>query len=206
MVGGGLTSQLNPCCRHAPPPRHHARPRNKLATNVTLRLLPRTQETQVLEAIIAVHLQAYDFDWDQAQGRRMHSEFTWTCPECRRHVPDRLGTCRCGYQGLNEFKVTPVHDREDTGVSALWGSCWLDRHFDTPLRTHASFQTSGALLCHRVERGYGGSGLTTELMVSGHHRYLLCNGSWEPIRSLGISTPRTGKECGRYPLISRMIG
>ena len=42
----------------------------------------------------------------------MNSDFTWTCPECSRHVPNRLNTCRCGYQRLNEFKATPVHDRE----------------------------------------------------------------------------------------------
>ena len=35
--------------------------------------------------------------------------------------------------------------------------------------------------CHQVERAYGGSDLTTELMVSGYRRYLLFNGSWEPI-------------------------
>ena len=56
------------CPDHAPLTRHHARPRNELATNVILRLLPRTQETQVLEAIIAVHLKAYDFDWEQVDS------------------------------------------------------------------------------------------------------------------------------------------
>ena len=55
---------MSPC----PLTRHHARPRNELATNVILRLLPRTQETQVLEVIIAVHLKAYDFDWEQVDS------------------------------------------------------------------------------------------------------------------------------------------
>ena len=32
------------------------------------RALPRTQETQVLEAIIAVHLNPYDFDWEQVDS------------------------------------------------------------------------------------------------------------------------------------------
>ena len=42
--------------------------RNELATNVISRALPRTQETQVLEAIIAVHLNPYDFDWEQVDS------------------------------------------------------------------------------------------------------------------------------------------
>ena len=32
------------------------------------RALPRTQETQVLEAFIAVHLNPYDFDWEQVDS------------------------------------------------------------------------------------------------------------------------------------------
>ena len=28
----------------------------------------------------------------------MNSEFSWTCPKCSRQVPNRLNTCRCGYQ------------------------------------------------------------------------------------------------------------
>ena len=35
------------------------------------RALPRTQETQVLEAIIAVHLNPYDFDWEQVDSRNL---------------------------------------------------------------------------------------------------------------------------------------
>ena len=31
-------------------------------------VLPRTQETQVLQAIIAVHLNPYDFDWEQVDS------------------------------------------------------------------------------------------------------------------------------------------
>ena len=47
---------------------HHARPRTDLVTNVIARALPRTQETQVLQAIIAVHLNPYDFDWEQVDS------------------------------------------------------------------------------------------------------------------------------------------
>ena len=32
------------------------------------RALPRTQETQVLQALIAVHLNPYDFDWEQVDS------------------------------------------------------------------------------------------------------------------------------------------
>ena len=35
------------------------------------RALPRTQETQVLQAIIAVHLNPYDFEWEQVDSRKL---------------------------------------------------------------------------------------------------------------------------------------
>ena len=42
--------------------------RSKFATEVISRSLGRTQETQVLQAIIAVHLNPYDFDWEQVDS------------------------------------------------------------------------------------------------------------------------------------------
>ena len=38
----------------------------------------------------------------------MNSEFTWTCPECRRHVPSRVNKCRCGHQ--REISATGTAD------------------------------------------------------------------------------------------------
>ena len=45
--------------------------RNTFVTDVILRFLGRTQETQVLQALTAVHLNPYDFDWEQVDSREL---------------------------------------------------------------------------------------------------------------------------------------
>ena len=42
--------------------------RNTFVADVILRSLGRTQETQVLQALTAVHLNPYDFDWEQVDS------------------------------------------------------------------------------------------------------------------------------------------
>ena len=76
------------------------------------RALPRTQETQVLQAIIAVHLNPFDFDWEQVDSlnltetrvpRLFHSSRKYSLTF---DVEDPDGYCLVFRPGVNQEEST----------------------------------------------------------------------------------------------------
>ena len=50
----------------------------------------------------------------------MSQQFSWTCPQCARSVPNRVGACRCGCAKPAELEATPVVSAEPAPVETTY--------------------------------------------------------------------------------------